>query len=199
MLALPAPSARLDGVRPHFCPRKPFRAQTLTSKKGHTPAAPTSPCCFKSRQQLSQTVCQLSSPGDAESKHEQDLKSNWGKAALFSFAFAPLAVALPTCFGHGGNDGSGMGGSDGGGDGSGGSGRGDNNATNVIADIAEEDDDEEEVDEDEEDEEVSSVPDPGHTVGASLPFLHSHQMLWSARRSVRTKLCIQHLAANQSH
>lgn len=165
MLALPAPSARLEGVRPQFCPRKPLRAQTLTSKKGQTSAAPTSTCCFRSRQQLAQTVCQLSSTGDAESKHEQHLKSNLGKAALFSFAFAPLAVALPTCYGHGGHDGGGLGGGGGNGDGggSGGSGHGDNNGTNVIADIAEEDDDdddeEEEDDEDDDgDQEVSVLP-----------------------------------------
>lgn len=137
--------------------------QVLTSKKGQTSAAPTSTCCFRSRQRLSQTVCQLASPDDAEAKHEHHLKANLGKAALFSFAFAPLAVALPACFTPGGHDGSGMGGGGGGdgdGSGNGGSGQGDNNGTNVIADIAEEEDDVDEDDDedDEEDEEVGLLP-----------------------------------------
>ena len=160
MLALPAPSAILEGVKPHFNLRKPLRVQALAkSKKGQTFAAPPSTCCFRSRQRLSHTVCKSASSDSA--KHNQkggpNLKSNLEKAALFSFA--PLAVALPACFGYGGHDGSGNGAGGGDGDGSGGSGYGDSKGTNVIADIAEEEDDEEDDDEDEEeDEEVSWAP-----------------------------------------
>ena len=156
MLALPAPSATLRGVNPHFNIRKPLRVRALVSQKGQTSADPTSTCGFRSRQRHPQTVCTSSASDNAEDTPKQrDLKSKLEKAALFSFA--PLAVALPACFGYGGHDGSGNGGGGGDGDGSGGAGHGDDSGTNVIADIAEEeDDDEEEGDEgDEEDDEVS--------------------------------------------
>lgn len=158
MLALPAPSSTLTGVNPHFNLRKPLRVRAFASKKGQTSASPTSNCGFRSRQRHSQTVCTSSASDNAKDTSKQrNLKSKLGKAALFSFA--PLAVALPACFGYGGHDGNGNGGGGGDGDGSGGSGHGDDTGTNVIADIAEEEDDDEEDEEDgdgeEEDEEVS--------------------------------------------
>ena len=153
MLALPAPTATAKGVSPRFNLRKPLRV--LTSKKCQSSADPTSTCGFRSRQRHSQIVCTNSVSDNAGNTPKQrKLKSKLEKAALFSFA--PLAVALPACFGYGGHDGGGNGGGGGDGDGSGGSGHGNNSGTNVIADIAEEEEDYEEEEEDDEgDEEVS--------------------------------------------
>lgn len=132
--------------------------RALASKKGQSSPDSTSTCGFRSRQRHSQIVCTNSASDDAENTPKQrKLKSKLEKAALFSFA--PLAVALPACFGYGGHDGNGNGGGGDHGDGSGGSGHGNNSVTNVIADIAEEEDDDEEEEEDdegdEEDDEVS--------------------------------------------
>lgn len=105
-------------------------------------------------------------------------------------------MALPTCFGHGGRDGSGAGGGggDGDGDGSGGSGHGDKSGTNVIADIAEEDDDddvEEEDEEDEEDEEVSLPPCYG--VGSSTMLKRHCSHAFIAHAAACSPQCCTHL------
>ena len=142
--------------------------RALASKKGQTSADPTSNCGFRSRQRHSQTVCTDSSSENVKDTPKQrKLKSKLEKAALFSFA--PLAVALPACFGYGGHDGSGNGGGGGGdGDGSGGSGHGDGSGTNVIADIAEEEDDEDDDDDEEEEEDDEGDEEDEEVVSCTL-------------------------------
>ena len=178
MLALPAPSATFQGVNPHFNPRRPLRVRALAPKKSQTSADSTSTCGFRPRQRHSQTVCTSSASDNAGNIPQQGkLKSKLEKAALFSFA--PLAAALPVCFGYGGHDGNGNGDGGSNGDGSGGSGHGDDSSPNVIADIAEEedddDDDEEQDDEEgnEEDEEVGCILHGPDSINLAFSHIHS--------------------------
>ena len=160
MLALPAPCAGLASIKLPLTYRQPFRLYDLPSRKGQTHAASTSACCYKSRRGLSHITCQTSSSADAgsSSRQEPSARSALEKAALFSFA--PLAVALPVCFGHGGGNGHdhGSGGDGGDGHGPGGSGQGDS-GRNVIADIAQDDDEDEEEEEEDDDEDDEEEED----------------------------------------
>jgi len=140
--------------------RQPLRPQTLTSRKAQNLTSSSQHCGFKSRRNSAQTVCKsLASEGNQSKSTDLTAESMLKKAV--SFSWAPLAVALPVYFGHGGGDSNGHGGG-GNGDGSGGPGQESNNSRNVIADIADDDDDEEEEeeeedeDEEEEDDEVSA-------------------------------------------
>ncbi len=153
MLGSPVCSGAVGPVKPHVPAlnvRQPFRLQSLTARKCHTPASAAGSCCFKSRPNISHTVCKSSSHDSAGSNSTDLTPESLLKKAV-KHSWAPLAVALPVCFGYGGSDGNGFGGGGGGdGDGSGGSGQGNNTSRNVIADIAEDDDDDEDEDEDEE-------------------------------------------------
>jgi len=160
MLGAPVCPGAVGSMKPHvqvLNSRQPLRPQTLTSRKAQNLTSSSQHCGFKSRRNSAQTVCKsLASEGNQSKSTDLTAESMLKKAV--SFSWAPLAVALPVYFGHGGGHGGG-----GNGDGSGGPGQDSNNSRNVIADIADDDDDEEEEeeeedeeDEEEEDDEVSA-------------------------------------------